>query len=67
MTAKVFCGNVRYRKKDRPFIRKGKIMRTVIYAYDFNSKCDQKALRQSREQGLDFMCAYKVRKRKRPV
>ncbi len=42
-------------------------MKTVIFAYDLNSEQSKKALYADREQRLDFMCAYKIRKRQRAV
>jgi len=42
-------------------------MKTVIFAYDLNSKQSQEALYGDREQRLDFLCAYKIRKRQRTV
>lgn len=37
---------------------------TVNFAYDLNSKRNSKALFIQKEQSLDFMCSYRVKRRK---
>ena len=46
-------------------IQKGKIMRTVLFAYYLNSEQKHEALYT--EQSLDFMCSYKIRKKRKTV
>lgn len=46
-------------------IQKGKIMRTVLFAYYLNNERKHEALVV--EQSLDFMCSYKIRKKRRTV
>lgn len=46
-------------------IQKGKIMRTVLFAYYLNNERKHEALYT--EQRLDFMRSYKIRKRRKTV
>ena len=46
-------------------IQKGKIMRTVLFAYYLNNEQKHEALYT--EQRLDFMRSYKIRKRRKTV
>ena len=46
-------------------IQKGKIMRTVLFAYYLNNERKHEALYI--EQRLDFMRSYKIRKRRKTV
>ena len=48
-----------------PKIQKGKIMRTVLFAYYLNNEQKHEALYT--EQRLDFMRSYKIRKRRKTV
>lgn len=48
-----------------PKIQKGKIMRTVLFAYYLNNERKHEALYT--EQRLDFMRSYKIRKRRKTV
>ena len=48
-----------------PKIQKGKIMRTVLFAYYLNNERKHEALYT--EQRLDFMRSYKIRKWRKTV
>ena len=52
-------------KTTHPKIQKGKIMRTVLFAYYLNNERKHEALYT--EQRLDFMRSYKIRKRRKTV
>ena len=52
-------------KTTHPKIQKGKTMRTVLFAHYLNNERKHEALYT--EQRLDFMCAYKIRKRRETV
>ena len=53
------------REFTHPKIQKGKIMRTVLFAYYLNNEQKHEALYT--EQRLDFMRSYKIRKRRKTV
>ena len=46
-------------------IQKGNIMRTVLFAYYFNSEAKHEALYE--KQSLDFMRSYKMRRKRKTV